>query len=60
MKHFGFWTFMTLFVIVALASSPMVQGMPLSMQLSYFANEALYYLHSILDPALEFIRNLTR
>lgn len=60
MKNFGFWTFMTLFIIVALASGPMVQGMPISVQLSYFANEALFYLRSILDPVMDFFRNLTR
>lgn len=60
MKNMGLWTFITLFLIVALANLPMVQGMPISVQLSYFANEAMWYMQQILQPVADFIRQFTR
>lgn len=60
MKNFGLWTFLTMFVILALANMPMVQGMPIAVQLSYFANEALWYMKQAAEPFMEFIRSLSR
>jgi hypothetical protein len=60
MKNFGLWTFITLFVILALANMPMVQGMPFTVQLSYFANEALWYMQQAAEPFVEFVRSFQR
>lgn len=60
MRNFGLWTFLTIFLIMALANMPLVQGMPLSSQLSYFANEAIYYMRQFTGPLMDWIRNLSR
>ena len=59
MKNMGLWTFLTIFFIIALANLPMVQGMPLAVQLSFFANEALWYMQQMMEPVVDFIRQYT-
>jgi hypothetical protein len=56
MKNFGLWTFITAFIIIGLANLPMVQGMPLSMQLSFIANEALWYMQQAAEPVMDLLR----
>ncbi|MBY0354915.1 MAG: hypothetical protein K2Q12_04200 [Rickettsiales bacterium] len=59
-RNFGLWTFITVFGIIALANLPMVQDMPLAVQLSYFANEALWYIRQFTDPVMDYVRQLSR
>lgn len=58
-KNFFLMTFLTFFLIAALAGGAAVEGMPWRDQLSIFANQALYYMHETARPAIEFIQDLT-
>jgi hypothetical protein len=54
LKSLFFTVVVMSFVLVWMSMSPMMQGMSLSVQLSYVANMTMQYLHQFLAPFIDF------
>lgn len=60
MKNLFFTTFLGFFIIAALASGAAVQTLPWRDQVSFFANQALFYIQQTAQPVVDLVRDATR
>ncbi|MFO1242989.1 MAG: hypothetical protein U1E36_07310 [Rickettsiales bacterium] len=58
MKNFFLMTFLTFFLIAFLASGAAVQTLPWRDQLSFFANQSLFYIQQTTQPFFDWLHDV--
>lgn len=60
MKNLFLTTFLCFFLIAALAGGAAVQTLPWRDQVSYFANQSLFYIQQTIQPIVDLVKDATR